>query len=73
MLEDNNIHSVLVPVAYTGDLQPMHISVNKVIKSFIHTRFSEWYAEQVTEQSYQGDDDPVDLLAARISVWVPSG
>ena len=29
MLEENNIHSVLIPVAFTGELQPMDISVNK--------------------------------------------
>ena len=44
----------------------MDISVNKVVKSFIHARFSEWYAEQVTEQFYKGDDDPVDLSALRM-------
>ena len=30
-LEDNNIHSALIPAAYTGELQPMDISVNKVV------------------------------------------
>ena len=48
LLEENNIHSVLIPAAYTGDLQPMDISVNKAIKSFMHNKFSEWYEEQVT-------------------------
>ena len=32
-LEANNIHSVLIPAAHTGELQPMDISVNKVVKS----------------------------------------
>ena len=32
-LEENYIHSVLIPAAYTGQLQPMDISGNKVIKS----------------------------------------
>jgi len=30
-LEENPIHSVLIPAAYTGQLQPMDISVNKVV------------------------------------------
>ena len=48
LLEENNIHSVLIPAAYTGDLQPMDISVNKALKSFMCNK-SEWYSEQVTE------------------------
>ena len=66
MLEENNIHSVLIPAAFTGELQPMDISVNKVVKSFICNKFSEWYAEQVTELFYNDDDDPVDLSTARM-------
>ena len=41
VLEENNIQSVLIPAAFTGELQPMDISVNKVIKSFVHNKFSE--------------------------------
>ena len=49
MLEDNNIHSVFIPgLAYTGEFQPIDISVNKVVKSFICAKFSEGHAEQVT-------------------------
>ena len=66
VLEENNIHSVLIPAAFTGELQPMDISVNKVVKSFIRNKFSEWYAEQVTELFYNDDDDPVDLSTARM-------
>jgi len=32
-LEENAIHSVIIPANYTGELQPMDISINKVIKS----------------------------------------
>ena len=28
-LEDHNIHSVLIPAVYTGELQPMDIFVNR--------------------------------------------
>ena len=66
MLEENNIHSVLIPATFTGELQPMDISVNKVVKSFILNKFSTWYAEQVTELFYNEDDDPVDLPTVRI-------
>ena len=33
-LEENNIHSALIPANCTGCLQPTDISVNKVVKSF---------------------------------------
>ena len=66
LLEENNIHSVLIPAAYTGDLQPMDISVNKALKSFMRNKFSEWYSEQVTELYCNGEDDPVDLSSARM-------
>ena len=46
--EDDNIHSVLIPPAYTGKLQPMDISVNKVTKSFLHSKFSQWYSDELT-------------------------
>ena len=72
MLEENNIHSVLIPAAFTGEFQPMDMSVNKVMKSFIHNKFSEWYAEQAMELFYN-DDDPVDLSTARMKCAVPSG
>ena len=62
LLEENNLHSVLIPVAYTGDLQPMDTSVNKALKSFMPNKFSEWYSEQVY---YNGEDDSVDLSSAR--------
>ena len=35
VLEENNIHSVLIPAVFTGKLQPMDISVNRAVKSFI--------------------------------------
>ena len=44
----------------------MDISVNRVVKSFICSKFSEWYAEQVTEFFYNDDDNPVNLSTARI-------
>ena len=67
VLEENNIHPVLIPAAFTGELQPMDISINKVVMSFIRNRLSKWYAKQVTEQFYNDDDDPVDLSAAKMN------
>jgi len=62
-LEENTIHSVLIPEGY---LQPMDISVNKVVKSFLRAQFSEWYADELTEKFIDGDDEPVDISTARM-------
>ena len=65
VLEDNHIHSVLILAAFTGELQPMDISINKVIKSFMCKKFCKWYAQQVTEL-YLNSDELVDLSFAQI-------
>ena len=45
----------------------MDISVNKVVKSCLRSKFSEWYSEELSEQFINGDDDePVDTLTARM-------
>ena len=64
-LEDHNIHSILIPAAYTGELQPMDISVNKVVKSFLCSKFSQWYSNELTELFMEGDE-PVDLSTLRV-------
>ena len=65
-LEDNFIHSVLIPATYTGQLQPLDISVNKVMKSFLWSKLSEWYTDELTELFINEDDTPVDLSTARM-------
>jgi len=45
----------------------MDISVNKVIKSQLRWKFSEWYSAELTELFTNGEDDePVDVSAARM-------
>ena len=66
-LEANNIHSVLIPAAHTGQLQPMDISVNKVVKSFLRSKFSEWYSDELAELlDDDNNDSTVDLSMARM-------
>lgn len=65
-LEENYIYSVLIPAAYTGQLQPMDISVNKVVKSFLRSKFSEWYSHELTELFINDKDTVVDLSTARM-------
>ena len=61
-LEDNHIRSIIVPAAYTGKLQPMDILVNKVVKSFLRSKFSEWYSDKLTELFIEDDDEPVESV-----------
>ena len=65
-LEDNFIHSVLIPAAHTGQLQPLDILVNKVMKSFLRSKFSKWYTDELTELFINGDDTPVDMSTSRM-------
>ena len=66
-LEENFIHSVIIPPNCTGELQPMDIYVNKVVKSLLRSKFSEWYSDELTEIFINGDDDePVDISSARM-------
>ena len=44
LLEQNNIYVVSVPANCTDCLQPMDLSVNKVAKDFMRSKFREWYA-----------------------------
>lgn len=56
-LEENNIHTCLLPPNTTDELQPMDLSVNKSAKDFLKDKFQEWYAEQIMEQLGEELDD----------------
>ena len=65
LLDENNIHTCMLPANTTDILQPMDLSVNKPAKEFIKQKFQMWYAEQIHQQLQQSDSDgelePVDL------------
>ena len=61
LLEENNISFVLVPANCTDRLQPLDISVNKPAKSFLRSKFQEWYSDQVCQQLIKKQDVAVDL------------
>jgi len=44
----------------------MDISVNKVVKSFLRSKFSEWYSDELAELFLEDDNEPVDLSTARM-------
>ena len=47
LLENNNIDCVFVPANYTGELQPLNLSVNKSVKDFLRAQFQDWHAAEV--------------------------
>ena len=67
LLEENNLHRVMIPANCTDRLQPLDISVNKAAKEFLRRNFQDWYARQICEQL---DEDapvtPVDLKLSRV-------
>ena len=65
-LEDNYIHSVLIPANYTGLLQPMDVSANKVVKSYLRSEFSKWYSDQLAEKLPKDCEECVDLSTERM-------
>ena len=67
LLNQNNINVVLVPANCTDRLQPMDLSVNKSVKSFLRNEFQTWYAKEVCSQ-LQGniENKPVDLKLSTV-------
>ena len=72
LLGDNNIDTVFVPANCTGELQPMDLSVNKLVKDFLQTKFQEWYASKVY-RSYQSSDLQIEPVKFPMSQMKPLG
>jgi len=71
LLDQNNINVVLVPANCTDRLQPLDLTVNKSVKSYLRNEFQTWYARQVCSQLRgQQENKPVDL---KLSVVRPLG
>lgn len=77
LLEENNLHTCLLPPNTTDKLQPMDVSINKPAKDFLRAKFEEWYADEVVQQFSPGHIggvsntqphqlQPVDLSMARL-------
>jgi len=60
-LEQNNIQSVLIPANCTDRLQPMDLSVNKSIKTFLRKQFTAWYAKEIFKQVQDTNESRVNL------------
>ena len=69
-----NIHSVLVPASCTDRLQPLDLSLNKAVKSFLRNEFHRWYSDQIREQLKNDDEfssdelEPIDTSTARMKI-----
>ena len=53
-LKKENIEVVFVPANCTGELQPLDRLVNKPLKDHLKTKFTQWYADQVSAQLASG-------------------
>ena len=69
-LEEDNIHSVLVPACCTDKLQPLDLTANRSAKAFLKRQFESWYAEELRQKinAAEGMEDiePVDMGTARM-------
>ena len=67
LLEQNNLDIVIVPANCTDRLQPMDVSVNKAVKTFLRQQFQEWYAHEICKQIKDAMDvSTVDLKLSRV-------
>lgn len=72
LLEENHLHTCLLPANTTDILQPMDLSVNKPAKSFIKDLFCKWYSEQLLQQFQAQDDVPLqDVVLEPIDLSLP--
>jgi len=58
LLDQNNISVMLVAANCTDRLQPLDLSMNKSVKSYLRNKFQTWYARQ--ELRAQQENKPVD-------------
>ena len=53
-LQENNIKVIYIPAGCTGQLQPLDVAFNDVMKSMISSRFTNWYADEVADELKSG-------------------
>ena len=54
MLDDNNIYYVIIPPNCIDKLQPLNVSINKLAKEYLRSKFQSWYASKITSQLRAG-------------------
>ena len=61
-----------VPHNLTNKFQPLDFSVNKAAKSFIQSKYNDWFADQVFTQLRNGKD-PTDVkISSKLSDLKPT-
>ena len=70
LLEANHICVVSIPPNCTDKLQPMDLSINKMLKDLMKQQFSEWYSSIVYQNFGDEAPPPVDM---RMSIMKPLG
>jgi len=64
--ESYGIDTVYVPANCTGELQPMDISVNKPVKTFLKDEFQNWYAKEMLTQLGDTNTKPITFPMGRM-------
>ena len=54
MLTKRNVQQIFVPVAKTGEYQPLDVGVNKPFKGFYMAEYHEWQKQHYTELTKSG-------------------
>ena len=49
MINENHCVTVYVPENLTHVFQPLHLAINDVAKSFLKSKFSEWYSKEIAK------------------------
>ena len=66
-----NVLVVFVPANSTDQLQPLDLSVNKPVKSYMRKCFVQWYSKRVSEQLNSGIDIDSIKIGLQMSVVKP--
>ena len=57
---ENKCDVVIAPHKFANKFQPLDLSLNKAVKSFIQNKYNHWIADQVFMQLQNGKD-PTDV------------
>ena len=64
---ENNCNVMIVPHNLTNKFQPFNLSVNNAVKSFIHNKYNDWFADQVFMQLQSGNDPTHVKISSKLS------
>ena len=58
---ENNCDVVIVPHNLTNKLQPLDLSINKAVKSFIQNKYNDWLLDDQVFTQLQNGKDLTDI------------